>query len=141
MEFEHVHVRTIKIKLPLSEEQKTFVLDTINQAKKVFNLFVQLAHEHHATSYTHLHKFGYTLAKTLSPDLPAALLQATAQQALAWVKSWNSHHTTQQWNYRGTKKAQQLSLNKLCFSRRGNLTTFSSVGEEYESCMTFPSGL
>ncbi|MHB9294924.1 putative IS200/IS605 family transposase ISNph16 [Pillotina sp. SPG140] len=122
------HVRTIKALLPLSEEQKTFVLDTIKHAAQVFALFVQLANEHHSTSYNHLHKFGYTLAKTLSPNLPTALLQATAQQALACVKSWNSNHITQQWKYRGTKKAQQLSLNKLCLSRRGNLTTFSSVG-------------
>ncbi|MHB9296117.1 hypothetical protein PilKf_01871 [Pillotina sp. SPG140] len=122
------HVRTIKALLLLSEEQKTFVLDTMKQAAQVFALFVQLAHKHHATSYTHLHKFGYTLAKTLCPNLPTALLQSTAQQALACVKSWNSNHTTQQWKYRGTKKAQQLSLNKLCLSRRGNLTTFSSVG-------------
>ncbi|MDR1867240.1 MAG: hypothetical protein LBQ77_03105, partial [Treponema sp.] len=64
------HVRTIKTTLPLSEEQKTFVLDTMKHAAPVFALFVQLANEHHSTSYTHLHKFGYTLAKTLSPDLP-----------------------------------------------------------------------
>ncbi|MDR1867189.1 MAG: hypothetical protein LBQ77_02845 [Treponema sp.] len=122
------HVRTIKALLPLTEEQKTFVLDTMKQAAQVFALFVQLANEHHSTSYKYLHKFGYVPAKTLCLDLPTALLQATAQQALACVKSWNSNHTTQQWKYRGTKKAQQLSLNKLCLSRRGNLTTFSSVG-------------
>ncbi|MHB9295737.1 hypothetical protein PilKf_01485 [Pillotina sp. SPG140] len=122
------HVRTIKALLPLTEEQKTFVLDTIKQAAQVFALFVQLANEHHATSYNHLHKFGYIPAKTLSPNLPTALLQSTAQQALACVKSWNSNHKTQQWQFKGSKKAQQLSLNKLCLSRRGNLTTFSSVG-------------
>ncbi|MDR1867939.1 MAG: hypothetical protein LBQ77_06720 [Treponema sp.] len=90
--------------IPFTEDQKTFVLDTINYAAQVFALFVKLANEHQSTSYKYLHKFGYIPAKTLSPDLPTALLQSTAQQALAWVKSWNSNHTTQQWQYREQKK-------------------------------------
>jgi hypothetical protein len=115
------NMRTVKTTLPLTEEQKTFVPGTMNHAAQVCALSVQLIHEQLATSYKCLNKFSCASAKAFSPVL-AALVQSPAQQALAWVKSWNLNHTTPQWQYR--KKAQQLSLNKLCLSRRGNLKTF-----------------
>ncbi|MDR1868344.1 MAG: hypothetical protein LBQ77_08810 [Treponema sp.] len=50
----------------------------------------------------------------------------TTSACLSEIVELHSYNTTME--IPGAEKAQQLSLNKLCLSRRGNLTTFSSVG-------------
>jgi len=144
-------MRTIKIDITtlLSEDDKASIQCTIADCTKVFALFALLGNRHKSTSYQRMHKYGYDVAVDTVPNLPTAIVQQTAKNALASVKSWNSniHHINQRrdnynakaekygkkakpmvhkWEYRGERHAMSYPINMLSLSRRGSLTTFSS---------------
>jgi len=144
-------MRTIKVEITqyLSDSDKDSILETIADSARVFSHFALLGNQRQSTSYVNLHKHGYDIAKTLSPNLPTAILQQTAKTALASIKSWNSNlpRTNSRrkkynirakkngwkekpilgkWEYEGEKRANSYPVNKLSLTRRGNLTSFSS---------------
>lgn len=121
-----IHQRTIKVKLKLSLEQQNDISESFSDAKIVFDLFSKLACKHKSTSYMTLHKYGYNTAKELCPNIPTAYIQAIAKNACIAVKSWNANNKKKKWLYKGKKKSTTIPLNKLTFSRRGNLTTIST---------------
>lgn len=121
-----IHQRTIKVKLKLSSEQQNDISESFSDAKIVFDLFSKLACKHKSTSYMTLHKYGYNTAKELCPNMPTAYIQAIAKNACIAVKSWNANNKKKKWLYKGKKKSTTIPLNKLTFSRRGNLTTIST---------------
>ncbi len=148
------NLRTIKIDITtlLSDEDKVSIDATVRDSAIIFNYFAKLGNEKQSTSYQSLHKYGYDIAKQLTPDLPTAILQQTAKVALASVKSWNSkvnyvnkyrqrknnkaikngwknyklRPIVSKWEYQGNKNATSYPINQLSLSRRGTLTTFSS---------------
>lgn len=121
--------RTVKFKLTLSEEQAESLMVCLRYSKDIFNLFTGLSCEHRTCSYTVLHKFGYEKAKEMCPGMPTAYIQAIAKNACGAVKSFNSQHKKQKFRYSGKRRKMALPLNKLTFSKRGNLMTISTVGK------------
>jgi len=144
-------MRTIKINVTslLSDDDKASIRCTITDCSKVFALFALLGNRHKSTSYQRMHKYGYDVAVDMVPNLPTAIVQQTAKNALASVKSWNSniYHINQRrdkhnakaelygrkvkpiahkWEYSGQRHAASYPINMLSLSRRGSLTTFSS---------------
>jgi len=146
-------LRTIKIEITdlLDVKDKLSIIKTIEDSQRVFDLFVKLGNLYKSTSYQTLHKHGYDDAKLLSPDLPTAILQQIAKNALSSLKSWNSNvlrinqkrkrynsktvkynlnrnikPLVSKWEYSGDRHKGSYPINKLSLSRRGNLTTFSS---------------
>ena len=88
-----MHMRTIKINITelLDAESVHSIKETVSDSAKVFELFRRLGCEHQSTSYLRMHKYGYQRAKELAPNLPTAILQQTAKNSLAAIKSWNSN--------------------------------------------------
>lgn len=124
-----IQQRTIKINLNLEKDQEESLLTCMNYSKVVFDLFVNLCCEHRSCSYMALHKHGYALAKILCPGMPTAYIQAVAKIACGAVKSFNTRNKKNKFCYKGRRKSLTLPLNKLTFSRRGDLMTISSCGK------------
>jgi len=147
-------MRTAKINIAnfLDNDNIQSIRETISDSAKVFELFRQLGCEHKSTSYMRMHRYGYERAKELAPHLPTAILQQTAKNALASLKSWNSNiHLINakrkkfnkkaekkgwdikpmavKWEYGGSRKCISYPINLLSLSRRGELTTFSANGK------------
>ena len=102
--------------------------------------------------YTKLWVFAETPdneTKASAPNLPTAIVQQSAKNALASVKSWNSNvpHINakrerynekavkkgwalkpyvKEWEYKGSRHNLSYPLNKLTLYRRGDLTRFST---------------
>ena len=87
---------TVKIEITslLSETEKQAIRSTIAACAVVFNRFAAMGNEFKFTSYIELHKHGYIEAKASAPNFPTAIVQQSAKNALASVRSWNSnvHH-------------------------------------------------
>ena len=145
------NIRTIKINITslLSDEDKSSIVETSNDAAKVFDFFVGLGNANKSTSYKALHHKGYKPCIKLVPNLPTALLQQAAKKALSSIKSYHSNlylynelrkqynkkakkrnkplkPMLKKWEYKGKRHTTSYDINLLSLSRRGNLTTFSS---------------
>ena len=121
-------IRTIEINITsrLSEEDKQVILSTIEDSVKVFDMFLKLSKEHKSVSYMTLHKYGYHEARRLCQNSNADIIQASAKQALACMKTWNTEHPKKKWQLTAVKHGSQYPLTHNNISRRGYLTTFST---------------
>lgn len=130
--------RTVTAVCKLSENDKLIILDTMQKAKLIFDATVKYCCDYKSCSYMTLHKTIYDALKQLCSNMPTALLQCTAKQACASVKSFNSNNKHDKWKYRGSRKSLSLSLNKLCFTKRGDLVTISSTNGRLRFLATTP---
>ncbi len=130
--------RTVTAVCELSEEHKAIIEDTMQKAKLIFDQTAKYCCEYKSCSYMTLHKHIYEPLKQLCSDMPTALIQCIAKQACASVKSYNSNNKHSKWQYEGSKKSLSLSLNKLCFAKRGDLVTMSSTNGRLRFLATTP---
>lgn len=132
-------LRTVKVVLPLREDDYSVLRETAEECNRVFNFFVGLSREHHSVSYPTLHKWGYEQAKEICPNLPTALLQSAAKSALGTVRSYNSNNKRREWKFDIVKKSLSIPYNVNTISRRGSLTTLSTVNKRIRVLHEIPS--
>lgn len=124
---DNMELRTVKVKLNVNQNQFESIQETAKICNKVFQFFANLCNQLQTVSYMKLHEPGYSVVRKQYPNLPSGLVSCVSKIACACIKSWNTNNPSKKWEYAGIKESLTIPLDALTYSRRGNLSTFSSV--------------
>ena len=133
-------IRSINIDITnlLSLEQVETINKTASLYAKAYNMFARVCCDIQSTNFNELHSHGYQAIRNEIPDLPSAILQCAGKNAGASVKSFNSNNKSKKWQFKGSHKGKNFKLNVCSLSRRGDLTTFSTVDKRIKVLHKLP---
>ena len=122
--------RAVKIKLNITENEKTVLLKTMKTFANTFNFYSDWSVKNNSTSKIKAHKETYSQTKNLF-KLPSALIQSARDMALESCKNKRKKQVPKK------KALSSIRYDQRTFTLRGEQLTISSIDKRIKTILKF----